>query len=171
MTTTTTPAWNGYPLNPTVDGWHWRESLKFGCPVPRKWHADMGRWETTDGGLRAPHEVAPIWRYLGPCLTSTDLAAYTAAAWQAGRDAAAATAGGWDCPRCHTPGSIESAIAALPVPDADALADAIQRAVAVEREECAKVAERFSRLSDEQAKHYGDGPRLIAAAIRARGQA
>lgn len=34
-------------------------------------------------------------------------------------------------------------------------------------ERAAVIAARSSRLTDEQAKHYGDGPHLIAAAIRA----
>ena len=39
-------------------------------------------------------------------------------------------------------------------------------AIAIVLERAAEVAEGFTRLTPDQAKHYGDGPLLIGSAIR-----
>lgn len=74
-------AWDGRPLNPERDGWHW-----LGGPVGSQsihyWMGDIQRWETASGSCWTPEYFAARSSYLGPCLTPDQVAA----AVQAERD-------------------------------------------------------------------------------------
>jgi hypothetical protein len=71
----------------------------------------------------------------------------------------------------HALSDVAAAILALPPSDGDALAEAIQRAVMQEREECAKLALRLRDMWKERQRGSGIYAEGIAAAIRARGEA
>lgn len=56
--------WDGIPLNPDVDGWHWLMSNGHECPYPMRW-ASAGWWMgLADGSVSI---VKERWRYLAPC--------------------------------------------------------------------------------------------------------
>ena len=65
--------WNGYPPDPTVDGWHW---LRHGELSPAYWQADIKAW--SQGGLVCGGSADPAYlasdvfqggvQYVGPCL-------------------------------------------------------------------------------------------------------
>jgi len=64
--------WNGYPPDPSRDGWHW---LGFPGPHPAYWRATSGRWEhggVMFGATCPPNYISgpefnPRIRYLGEC--------------------------------------------------------------------------------------------------------
>lgn len=87
--------WDGRPLNPERDGWHWLRTPD-GMTAPYEWRAagecERGRWPS--GWVEEGETEWPALEctYLGPALTPAELAAERAAAWRAGRDAAAGIA-------------------------------------------------------------------------------
>jgi hypothetical protein len=83
MTDTTwpDPARPGVPLNSERDGWHWvLVAHGVGHPFPMLWAADGRMWDAGDAGWVLAEDIAPRWRYLGPCLTPAEVAARVAAA-------------------------------------------------------------------------------------------
>ncbi len=99
MPNDTAPAWPdmtrpGVPLNPERDGWHWLQGTAE-TPAALEWRfSAVGRPERGWYLHRAQHGVIyaqemTLWRYLGPCLTPSEVAAHTAAAWLAAREACA----------------------------------------------------------------------------------
>lgn len=187
-------AWDGVPLNPERDGWHWlgRGGSK---PEPFDWSQAYGEWwfgGSVDfgGEWKAPDYVRLNYRYLGPCLTPDEVAAREAAAAEAMRKKASehcariaafmplpdATSGARACA-----GVVER----LPLPAADALARALDAARAEEREACAQEADcGCAARADVLARLATDGEKrasylcvhgdvccaLQADAIRARGK-
>lgn len=119
------PARPGVPLNPERDGWHFCETACSWFVV--RWDALAKAWHTRT--FLAPAEVANLWLYLGPCLTSSELAAREAAAFQRGIQAAATVAerypasthgnmaGNPEEAARDAANEIAAAIRALPVPE------------------------------------------------------
>lgn len=187
-----TDAWDGRPANPERSGVHWIEP-GFGpsAMFTARWCANDagGFWQWVsddpdDPAIYAEHIKSGAWKYRGPCLTPAEIAAREQAAWRAGRDAAtawhdvqAAQAQGFadahvsqldhdawqDCAESHR--DYAEDIRALQPPADLAAAAATCDAVAVEREACAALADKFESDADP------DAGAVIAAAIRARGRA
>lgn len=79
------PDWNGIPLNPDVDGWHWLSSLvnypgwESRMPWCGKWNAKRKEWVEIEvdesGGLAdwSPSRVAAEFNYMAPCLTPSEI--------------------------------------------------------------------------------------------------
>jgi hypothetical protein len=90
--------WDGVPLQPERDGWHWllAATNKGSEPDAACWDARRKQWFFQGTGLSlAPEEISGqhsgYLAYLGPCLPPSEVAtlrAETAAAWDAGREAA-----------------------------------------------------------------------------------
>lgn len=61
--------WDGRPVEPKQDGWHWLQ-VRHGIsqPTPRLWWSNIDRWELSDGTLMTAWECAERWRYIGRCL-------------------------------------------------------------------------------------------------------
>lgn len=80
MTALATP-WDGVPVNPEVDGWHWV------CGRPIAWLAKWQAWDTT-AAYTSPGKMAEraqvLGGYLGPVRTDAGLGA----AWVQARDEA-----------------------------------------------------------------------------------
>lgn len=87
----------GVPLEPERDGWHWLRT-PYGEEAPYYWCAagkcERGRWPSRWADVSENEWPPTDCAYLSPCLTPSEIAAREAAAWIAGRDAAAADA---DC--------------------------------------------------------------------------
>lgn len=74
--------WSGMPENPERDGWHWLARSRDHCePWPFRWvGGEEPGWCAEDGcdpdcADTSPDEMIRYWPfYLGPCLTSADLA-------------------------------------------------------------------------------------------------
>lgn len=81
------PVWDGVPLNPERDGWHWISTLPQLPPSPWRWSvADgVGDWFAPGSRWCSPLGAVACHTYLGPCLTPADLAAAVEAAVQAER--------------------------------------------------------------------------------------
>ena len=69
MSNPETTAWDGRPVEPKRDGWHWLQ-VRHGIsqPTPRLWWSNIDRWELSDGTLMTAWECAERWRYIGHCL-------------------------------------------------------------------------------------------------------
>jgi len=66
--------WDGVPLNPERDGWHWVESAE--GPVPALWARPLWRHCRDFWGQRSPEWMEEQqWRYLGPVLTPAEVEA------------------------------------------------------------------------------------------------
>jgi hypothetical protein len=75
----------GVPENPERNGWHWiRPILGLGIDAPKNWLSRIERWELSDGTFAFPHECSLRWRYLGPCLTPSEVAARVQASYREG---------------------------------------------------------------------------------------
>lgn len=156
----------GVPMEPEKDGWHWLQ-CENGPPEAHAW--SYSNWES--GGCGVPLVRNPCWRYLGPCLTPSEIAAREAAAWCAGRDAAADYVD--EClAALGAPFGTASVRALTPPPDMAAALEAVRR------EDSAEVAEdmlaSFERnvstlVSPKYAEGYREACEHIIAAIRARG--
>ena len=60
--------WNGVPLHPERDGWHFLHHPEDLRPAPIPWDAAHQAW--CSGGMHSPQGVLDLgYRYLGPCLT------------------------------------------------------------------------------------------------------
>lgn len=88
----------GVPLNPEQDGWHWLTGAT-GTPAALEWRPSVLKPQTRGWylhreqyGVIYAEEMAHAWRYLGPCLTPTEVAAQIAAARADGMRAAAGIA-------------------------------------------------------------------------------
>lgn len=86
----------GVPLNPEKLARHWLESASGGTLEPCFWHPTLHFWDAF-GTPRSPKEIMREgWRYLGPCLTPSEVTqrtqAASAAAWMAAREAGAEAA-------------------------------------------------------------------------------
>ena len=81
------PVWDGVPLNPERDGWHWISTLPQLPPSPWRWSvADgVGDWFAPGSRWCSPLGAVACHTYLGPCLTPADHAAVVEAAVQAER--------------------------------------------------------------------------------------
>jgi hypothetical protein len=92
MTDTSTGGWPdaarpGYPQNPERDGWHWLGDDR--RPQPVLWLAEFASW--ADGTMHSPQSVVGLgFRYLGPCLLPSEVAAQVEAARRDEREANAA---------------------------------------------------------------------------------
>lgn len=77
--------WDGRPERPERDGWHWLHHPEDLRPMVQPWNAELGGW--VSGALRSPQGVVDLgFRYLGPALLPTEVAAReAAAAAEAGR--------------------------------------------------------------------------------------
>ena len=77
--------WNGIPENPERDGWHWTKGYH-DKPEPTEYriHAKGDGLWWWRGSWISPERAAAMaergWRYLGPCLTPSEMAAQLAAA-------------------------------------------------------------------------------------------
>lgn len=80
-----TDTWDGRPLNPERDGWHWLRSKITGASYVEKWCADEANWRSGPA-LNYMHLAA---EYLGPCHTPTEVAAQVEAARREEREACA----------------------------------------------------------------------------------
>jgi hypothetical protein len=82
--------WDGRPLNPKQDGWHWLTRAEDGLTIPKRWNAEMGAWE--DGIMLSPATVIE-WgaNYVGPCHAPAEVAAQV----EAERDAERAAREHW----------------------------------------------------------------------------
>ncbi len=99
MPNDTAPAWPdparpGVPLNPERGGWHWvvaADPAVSTQSAPWWWVATRQHWlPPCDVNSASPLIPARArWRYLGPCLTPSEVAAHTAATWLAAREACA----------------------------------------------------------------------------------
>lgn len=71
----------GVPLNPERDGWHWLQAPE-GQPWCWFWMVASGKgaWCDDDTGDFEPPEAVAEMRYIGPCLTPSDVAAREAQA-------------------------------------------------------------------------------------------
>jgi hypothetical protein len=79
------PDWNGIPLNPDIDGWHWLSSWvnspgwESRMPWCAKWNAERKAWAEVEadesGGLVdwSPARVAAEFNYMAPCLTPSEI--------------------------------------------------------------------------------------------------
>jgi len=82
-----TDAWNGVPLHPERDGWHWlHERYSWARPEPVLWCSMPQVWRGR--GLASAAKQQEV-RYIGPCLTPAEVAAREAAARREGIEAAA----------------------------------------------------------------------------------
>lgn len=82
--------WNGVPLNPERDGWHWLFDRNAGGMFCEEWTAERGRW------LRwKPYVVTEFADYLGPCLTPAEVEARERAAWQRACEVMREAAANW----------------------------------------------------------------------------
>ncbi len=64
----------GYPMHAERDGWHWLHHHEDLRPIPAMWNAELHGWAC--GLLHSPGGIVDLgYRYLGPCLTPTDLEA------------------------------------------------------------------------------------------------
>ena len=75
----------GVPMNPERDGWHWvmtREGVPF-RPRACFWDASRPGW-AVPGSAMFREDAAPEWRYLGPCLLPSEVAAQVEAARREG---------------------------------------------------------------------------------------
>ena len=80
--------WDGRPENPERDGWHWLQRADDRWLVCKWWSAEQAGW--VDGITLSPATVVEYGvGYLGPCLTSTEVAARVEAARREGFEAAA----------------------------------------------------------------------------------
>lgn len=65
--------WNGLPVNPERDGWHWLDTIYgqqacYWTAASQCW--EHQRWDVAD--------AARLAKYLGPCLTPAEVEALTA---------------------------------------------------------------------------------------------
>jgi len=67
-----TAAWDGVPLNPEREGWHWLMNGNHE-PYLLNWSADAGRWGGYPG--TSPADMVEFCTYLSPCLTPAEVAA------------------------------------------------------------------------------------------------
>ncbi len=160
------PARPGVPLNPEREGHHWC-CVYPNLPFPIVWrHDGIGfRW---DNGY-SPEQAAQHWRYVGLCLTPAEVAARSAAAAEAMREACAAWCAGKE-QTSRSFGSHADAyeiaarnIRALPLPAPGALDRAREEA----RREGMEAAARYLDAVTRSTPRWGD-PAEHAAAIRAR---
>jgi hypothetical protein len=78
----------GVPQSPERDGWHW---LQFGDdrPIATAWVAELNAWAS--GAAYSPDGVVELgFRYIGPCLLPSEVAAQVEAARREEREANAA---------------------------------------------------------------------------------
>jgi hypothetical protein len=69
--------WDGRPPNAERDGWHWLGDDR--NPQPVLWLAEFASW--ADGTMHSPQSVVGLgFRYLGPCLLPSEVAARLEAA-------------------------------------------------------------------------------------------
>lgn len=80
--------WNGVPLNPERDGWHWLKHPEDLRPFPSPWSAELHGWPS--GAVHSPQGVVDLgFTYLGPCPTPAEHAAAVQAERAAMAEAAA----------------------------------------------------------------------------------
>lgn len=103
MPNDTAPAWDGVPLNPAKDAYHWLMRKGGAWAEAWRWDPDAdgcgteysGAWAETDGDGQ-PDQMARWYAYLGPCLTPFEVTAReraaAAASWMAAREACASVA-------------------------------------------------------------------------------
>jgi uncharacterized protein YdbL (DUF1318 family) len=107
--------WDGVPLNPERNGWHWLKDDVRAEPVATIWSAELGSW--VSGAAYSPSGVVELgFCYLGPCHTPAEVAALIEAARQEEREAnariAEETDAGWFDTRTFTAQKIAAAIRA-----------------------------------------------------------
>lgn len=78
--------WNGVPLHPERDGWHWVCWPNGGAPMCVEWGRMLDHGRPGWRAWRNSH-LAHQYYYLGPCILPADLAAERAAAAEAMREA------------------------------------------------------------------------------------
>lgn len=152
--------WDGVPLHPERDGWHWLHHPEDLRPFPSLWNAEVQGWPS--GALHSPQGVVDMgFTYLGPCLTPTEAAALAEAAAVEMRERAKETAASFgDGPFATR--RVALAIEALPLP-APSL-DAIRA------EERRKGLEEMARVVSSAADEYGgceEGEFYIVSKINA----
>jgi hypothetical protein len=77
--------WDGRPPNAERNGWHWLGDDR--NPQPVLWLAEFASW--ADGTMHSPQSVVGLgFRYLGPCLLPSEVAARVEAERRDERDAA-----------------------------------------------------------------------------------
>ena len=196
-------AWDGRPQNPERGGWHWvwmPDCAGHRPAVPIWWtncsweHPLVECGHPLFDGLMDPADAPADWRYLGPCLAPDEVAAREAAAAEAMREACAKICDHnasivdvytYAGPKEGGPyAPLARKFRSLPLPAADALARALDRARAEEREACAQEvdcgcaarADVLARLATDGEKRasylciHGDVCcALQAATIRAQG--
>ena len=79
-----TDPWDGRPENPEWDGWHWVHWAEYGADMCFVAQWSQGRWIAPSEHLNTMHAS---YRYLGPCLTPSEIAAREADAYQRGQEA------------------------------------------------------------------------------------
>jgi len=97
-----TDAWNGVPLNPERDGWHWLQRKSHGMPEAWLWSDDgCGEGQfcwLEEGSGGDPDSMARYFSYLGPCPTPTEHAAAIRNAEVKGMERAATIILDWSTP-------------------------------------------------------------------------
>jgi len=79
------PVWDGVPLNPERDGWHWLKHPEDLRPCPVGWDAMHSAW--CGGGMHSSRGIIELgYTYLGPLILPADHAAAVEAAAQAERE-------------------------------------------------------------------------------------
>lgn len=176
--------WDGYPQDRKAQRLHLLADSITGERFASTWWPGHQKWLLNDREWITPARMAHH-TYLGPAHTAADVAvcvvpsprppgAQPMSGWddrEALRKAMAAflsTAGEDNCMfnfgRC-----LQSACETYGAELTAQHAAEVEQARREEREACAAVAEKRSRFTEEQARDFCDGPRFIAAAIRARG--
>ncbi|MBS7812267.1 hypothetical protein [Roseococcus pinisoli] len=150
--------WDGVPLRADVDGWHVVDGQPFG------WIASLQNWKDHAGRFLSAKVFAGRV-YAGPVRTDADLGAASAAGALAMREACAQVvednpvAGmAWSTQHERlvkvtpgmTPHELIAATRALPIPDAPALATALEQARREEREACARIVEARAAAYDNE---------------------
>lgn len=90
MPADTAPAWDGVPLNPERDGWHWL-LFRDGSRVCCWWNASAHGWASSDtpsyGADYLPEEAEQDHVTCEPCLTPSEVTERETAAFAAGAEA------------------------------------------------------------------------------------
>lgn len=90
MTSDTAPAWDGVPLNPERDGWHW---LQWNVSAQSKYQFQRAPMAMLwNAGEIPKHWDSTRLDYLGPCHTPAEVAALVEAARREEREACAVIA-------------------------------------------------------------------------------